>query len=85
MLTQIPVGFCAAAYVAPPPFGGGNISHASLYEAAQAMVGHTASSSPTAGGTLTINGVALGSYDFCVKQGNQTISAFTAAAVAVSA
>jgi hypothetical protein len=78
MLTQIPVGFCAAAYVAPPPFGGGNISHASLYEAAQAMVGHTASSSPTAGGTLTINGVALGSYDFCVKQGNQTISAFTA-------
>lgn len=80
MLHLPPVGCFAAGYNAPsgPAFTGGNISYGSLYDAVQAMAAYTTSSAPTAGGTLTINGVSLGSYDFCVKQGAQTISAFTA-------
>jgi hypothetical protein len=34
-------------------------------------------SAPAAGSTLTINSVSLGSYDYIVKQGPQTISSFT--------
>lgn len=80
MLQQPPVGYFAAGYNAPsgPAFNGGNITYGSLYEAVQAMAAYATSSAPTAGGTLTINGVSLGPYDFCVKQGAQTISAFTA-------
>tara|TARA_E500000318_G_scaffold435_1_gene520 strand:- start:669 stop:1904 length:1236 start_codon:yes stop_codon:yes gene_type:complete len=33
--------------------------------------------SPTSGGTLTINSLALGSYDYTIKHGNQTVSSFT--------
>lgn len=79
MLHLPPVGCFAAGYNAPsgPAFTGGNISYGSLYDAVQAMAAYTTSSAPTAGGTLTLNGVSLGSYDFCVKQGAQTISAFT--------
>ena len=33
--------------------------------------------SPTAGGTLTINSLSLGSYDYTIKHGNQTVSSFT--------
>lgn len=79
MNINAPPGYFAAAYEAPSGFSGGNIAYASLYEAAQAMAAYSASSVPTAGGTLTINGISLGSYDFCVKQGAQTLSAFTAA------
>lgn len=32
---------------------------------------------PTAGGTLTINSLSLGSYDYVIKHGNQTVSTFT--------
>jgi hypothetical protein len=32
---------------------------------------------PTAGGTLTINSVSLGSYDYTIKYGDQTVSSFT--------
>lgn len=32
---------------------------------------------PSSGGTLTINSVALGSYDYTIKYGNQTVSSFT--------
>lgn len=32
---------------------------------------------PTAGGTLTINSLSLGSYDYVIKHGNQTVSSFT--------
>ena len=32
---------------------------------------------PTAGGTLTINSQSLGSYDYCIKHGNQTVSSFS--------
>jgi hypothetical protein len=79
MLQLPPIGVFAGSYTASAPaFSGGNISYGSLYEAVQDMAAYTTSSSPAAGGTLTINGVSLGSYDFCVKQGAQTISAFTA-------
>lgn len=80
MLHLPPAGIVASGYNAPagPAFNGGNITYGSLYDAVQAMAAYTTTSAPTAGGTLTINGVSLGSYDFCVKQGAQTISAFTA-------
>lgn len=80
MLHLPPIGCFAAGYNTPsiPAFNGGNIAYGSLYEAVQAMAAYTSISSPTAGGTLTVNGVSLGSYDFCVKQGAQTISTFTA-------
>lgn len=80
MLHLPPIGCFAAGYNAPagPAFNGGNITYGSLYDAVQAMAAYTTSSVPAAGGTLTINGVSLGFYDFCVKQGAQTISAFTA-------
>jgi hypothetical protein len=37
----------------------------------------TSSISPTAGGTMTINGQSISSYDYVTKNGAQTISAFT--------
>jgi len=60
---------------AAPVFGGGNLNTTSVQAAAQFML--TASAAPTAGGTLAVNGVAVGSYDYTVKQGAQTVSAFT--------
>jgi Fibronectin type III domain len=39
-------------------------------------VGTTGVSTPTAGGTLAINGVSLGSFDYVRKSGNQTVSSF---------
>jgi hypothetical protein len=45
---------------------------------ANTWVNKTLSSvSPTAGGTLTINSLSLGSYDYVIKQGSQTVSSFT--------
>lgn len=75
MLHMPPLGFIGES-VKAPGFPG-NLTATDLYAAAQAMVNYSVSSAPTAGGTLTINGVSLGFYDFCVKQGAQTISAFT--------
>lgn len=71
--------FAAAAVATGPSFSGGDISYDSLYEAAVAMVAATDTASPgdTTGGTLTINGVALGSYDFHKVTGNQTVSSFS--------
>lgn len=48
----------------------------SLMQTAQSLLASSAST-PTSGGALTINGNAVGNYDYVVKQGNQTISAFT--------
>lgn len=58
-------------------FVGGNLSAASLYAAALDMV-NAGNTAPTAGGTLTVNGVSLGSYDYAVRSG-ETLSSFTAA------
>jgi len=45
---------------------------------ANTWVNKTISSvSPTSGGTLTINSLSLGSYDYTIKQGSQTVSSFT--------
>ncbi len=63
----------------PGPFEGGNHSHASILEFVRyiAGAGDTSDVAPTAGGTLTINCQALGSYDYAIKLGNQTISSFS--------
>lgn len=52
-------------------------STSSVLAYAQSLLS-TSASTPTSGGGLTINGVSLGNHDFVVKQGAQTISAFTA-------
>src|SRR3990167_10531537 len=57
-------------------FAGGNQSAADIYALVQAMAAGAAIV-PTAGGTLTINSAALGSYDYTIKAGNQTVSAFS--------
>jgi hypothetical protein len=57
-------------------FSGGNQSQTDLYTLANLMTGAEATA-PTSGGTLTINSVSLGSYDYCVRNG-ETISSFTA-------
>jgi hypothetical protein len=36
----------------------------------------TTSITPTAGGTMSVNGVSLSNYDYIIKNGNQTISSF---------
>lgn len=62
------------------PFPAGNQSVGSILELLQAMAaGNDDMSSPSAGGTLTINSESLGSYDYVIKDGNQTVSSFTAA------
>jgi hypothetical protein len=59
-------------------FAGGTVSAGSIQLAAQLMLTSNNMPVPLAGGPLTINGVALGQYDYVVKQGNQTIAAFVA-------
>jgi hypothetical protein len=55
-------------------FTGGNQSVTDLRSLGVAMFG--GASTPTAGGTLTVNGVGLGSYDYVIKSGT-TVSSFT--------
>lgn len=59
-------------------FAGGNQSANTIQELAQSMLLGGETTSPTAGGTLTINGASLGSYDYLIKKSSQTISSFTA-------
>lgn len=59
-----------------PTFTGGNQSAADLRTFSSSLAGYKAAS-PSAGGTLTLNSVSLGSYDYTIKRGNQTISSFT--------
>lgn len=58
-------------------FPGGNLSAASLYDAALLMA-KGSPIAPTAGGTLTINSESLGSYDYAIRSG-ETLASFTAA------
>jgi hypothetical protein len=64
-------------------FPGGNQSWGSILELTQFMAGSTTTTgSPTAGGTLTINGQSLGSYDYYLigtEGGTTTVSSFTEA------
>lgn len=59
-------------------FTGGamNISTSSIAVAGKSMANGSAVG-VTAGGTLTINGAALGSYDYVIKSGDQTVSSFS--------
>lgn len=56
-------------------FTGGDIAAASIYAACQLIATGSDSSGPQAGGTLTINGEALGSYDYVIKEGSITLGA----------
>lgn len=59
------------------PFPAGNISYASLQAIGQALTASgTSTTNATAGGTISVNGVSLGSYDYAVQNG-QTVSSFT--------
>lgn len=55
---------------------GGNQVSSSIYSLCQSMAAWSAST-PKTGGLLTINGENLGYYDYCIKDGNQTITSFT--------
>ena len=57
------------------PFPGGNVSYTDLASVGAAMVlaGNT---NATSGGTLTLNGVSLGSYDYSIQSAT-TVSSFT--------
>lgn len=76
--TSAPSASSNSATPVQPTYPGGNQSYGSL----QLMGSDIANNyydqtGPSAGGTLTINSVSLGSYDFTVKNGNQTVSSFT--------
>lgn len=58
------------------PFSGGNQTADSVLEFARYLADYDDSGGVQAGGSLTINGGALGSYDFVIKEGDQTISSF---------
>lgn len=58
-------------------FEAGNQSHGSIREFLQYIAARTGASTPTAGGTLTINSQSLGSYDYVIKEGDQTVSSFS--------
>lgn len=58
-------------------FPGGDLSAASLYDAALLMV-KGSPIAPTPGGSLTINGASLGSYDYAIRSG-ETLASLTAA------
>lgn len=59
------------------PFIGGNQSADTAVALAQRMLNGPSTASATAGGTLTLNGVSLGSYDYSIKTAAQTVSSFT--------
>lgn len=60
---------------APPTFAAGNVSYNSVAELGRAMSQATGlAGNATAGGTLSIDGKSLGSYDYAIKNGNQSVS-----------
>lgn len=60
----------------PRTFPAGNQSADDLEVFMASMVDYD-SATPSAGGTLALNSVALGSYDYTIKRGNQTVSSFS--------
>jgi hypothetical protein len=69
--------FAGAGGIAPYEFLGGDQTVGSIYELAELMGNSITTQTPTSGGTLTVNSVSLSSYDYTIKQGNQTISSFS--------
>lgn len=59
-----------------PEFSGGNISSDSIYDFVNTY-SYPVSSSANSGGTLSIAGQSLGSYDYVVKNSSQTVSSFS--------
>jgi hypothetical protein len=57
------------------PFPGGNVSYTDLASVGAAMV-LASNTTATAGGTLTLNSVSLGSYDYAIQSAT-TVSSFT--------
>jgi hypothetical protein len=57
-------------------FTGGNLSSSSILTAARTMVNGQKTSTPLTGGTLTVNGESMGSYDYKVAD-TTTISSFS--------
>lgn len=57
-------------------FRGGDLSVGSLYDAALRMV-NGSNTAPTSGGTLTVNGESLASYDYAIRSG-ETLASFNA-------
>jgi hypothetical protein len=60
----------------PRTYPGGAQSFDDLQDLMASMVEYN-TATPTAGGTLTVNSVGLGSYDYTIKRGNQTVSSFS--------
>jgi len=58
-------------------FSGGNVSAASIAAVGKSMANASSASTPTAGGTLTVNSASMGSYDYVIKGSDQTVSSFT--------
>ena len=76
--TSAPSAASNSVTPAEPVYPGGNQSYGSLQlMGADIADNYFSQTGPSAGGTLTINSVALGSYDFTVKNGNQTVSSFS--------
>lgn len=59
------------AVIIPPNVPGGDFSANDILTAARTLKTLTSATTPTAGGTLTINGVPLGRYDYTVKPTSQ--------------
>lgn len=59
-----------------PAFLGGNQSANDLYTVMQGMTSK-ASATPTVGGTLTLNSVLIGNYDYTIRATSQTVSSFS--------
>lgn len=57
-------------------FNGGDFSSSSILTAARTMLDGQKTSTPLAGGTLTINGESVGSYDYKIAD-TTTVSSFT--------
>lgn len=56
-----------------------NPSVASLDDLGSKLAALSDSGGVQSGGTLTVNGVSLGAYDYIIKAGNQTVAAFSSA------
>lgn len=65
-------------YGKSPLFNGGNRSVTDLKTLGEQMIGGNTTNA-TGGGTLTVNGQGIGSYDYAIRQGNTTVSSFNTA------
>ena len=71
-----PISIIASTNLAAPAsgFDGGDVSEATVLAVAELMATGADTDGPEAGGTLTVNSVAFESYDYCIHDGNLTIT-----------